>query len=181
MPKNGKFYIVAIDGRGGAGKTTLTEYISNLLPDFTIINGDGYFEPTPNKVAWGEFNDERFTVDVINPLKEGRASFTYKPFDWHSKPHVKEQKIVIDKGICIERSFILSFDLDCDLKIWIQTFEQLALDRAQERDQMPLEQGLKAWKEVWQPLENEHFKKIRPLETADIVIDGTKPFETQIK
>ncbi|HUD05412.1 MAG TPA: hypothetical protein VMR18_00610 [Candidatus Saccharimonadales bacterium] len=179
-PKNGKYYLVAIDGRGGAGKTTLTKYMSSLLPDFIFINGDGYFEPTPNSVAWGEFNNERFELEVIEPLRNGKNKIAYRPYNWHKKPPITERIINIDKGICIERSFIFSFDLDWDLKIWLETPPGVALERAQVRDQMPLEQGLKAWLEVWQPMEDKHINKIKPLETADIVINGTRPFEEQI-
>jgi len=62
----------------------------------------------------------------------------------------------------------------------VQTPETIALERGQERDEMPLEQGYRSWKEIWQPLENAHFNKYNPLETADIVIDGTKPFRNQL-
>src|SRR5579862_2323957 len=104
-PKNGTYYLVAIDGRGGAGKTTLTEYVAKLLPDFTIINGDDYFEPTPGEIAWGAFNDERFEEDVIKPLSKGKTTLIYRPYDWHKKPPITEQSITINKGLLIERSF----------------------------------------------------------------------------
>lgn len=180
-PKNGKFYIVAIDGRGGAGKTTLAEYISKLLPGFTVINGDDYFEHDDNTIAFGAFNDERFHDDVVKNLKEAKTDFTYRPYDWHAKPHIKNRPLRIGEGLIIERSFSFSFDLDYDLKIWVETPARLALQRGQERDEMPLEQGYRSWKEVWQPQEDAHFKKVKPLETADIVIDGTKPFEENIE
>ncbi len=179
-PKNGKYYLVAIDGRGGAGKTTLTDYVAKLLPDFNVINGDGYFEPTPNAIAWGEFNDKRFTQDVITPLKRGKTSITYRPYDWHRKPPITKQVIKIDKGICIERSFIFAFELDWDVKIWVETPPDIALERGQIRDEMPLEEGLRAWTEVWKPKEDAHINKHQPLKKADIVIDGTKSFEKQI-
>ncbi len=179
-PKNGKFYIIAIDGRGGSGKTTLLKYIATLLPDFITLNGDDYFEPTPGAVAWGAFNDERFITDVIAPLKLRHNTITYRPYDWHTKPHITEKNLTITTGICIERSFIFGFNLDFDLKIWIETSSDISLKRGLDRDKMLRERAVKAWGEVWQPKEDAHIAAQDPLKTADIVIDGTKPFETQI-
>lgn len=179
-PKNGKYYLIAIDGRGGAGKTTLTEYTEKLLPDFSVLNGDEYFEPDDNTIAFGSFNDERFEKEVLSQLRDGKSEFIYRPYRWGDEKPLSNKKLRITAGIIVERSGSFAFDLDYDFKIWVETLAQLALQRGQERDEMPLEQGYRSWKEVWQPQEEAHFKKVRPLETADIVIDGTKSFEEQL-
>ncbi len=180
LPNNGKYYIIAVDGRGGAGKTTLTEYMSRLLPDFTVLNGDEYFEHAENTIAFGAFNEERFEKEVLKRLRRGEAHFVYHPYEWDKELHLQNRELKITSGIIIERNFSFAFNLDYDLKIWVQTPETIALERGQERDEMPLEQGYRSWKEIWQPLENAHFNKYHPLETADIVIDGTKPFKNQL-
>ena len=179
-PKNGSYYVIAIDGRGGAGKSTLTEHIATLLPNFTVINGDDYFEPDDTTIAFGSFNDERFIKDVIKPLSDGRKIFEYHPYDKEVNPPIREETLKIDEGVIIERSFSLSFNLDWDLTIWVETPQQLALDRSQERDEMPLDEGLEQWEVVWKPKEEAYFNKVKPLETADIVIDGTKSFSEQV-
>lgn len=179
-PNNGDFYIVAIDGRGGAGKTTLAEYIGTLLSDFSVLNGDEYFEPDDNTIAFGSFNEDRFEKEVLYKLKEGKSDFIYYPYRWGVKKPKSEKKLQIAEGIIVERSGSFAFDLDYDFKIWVETPAKLALQRGQERDEMPLEQGYRSWKEVWQPREDAHFKKVLPLENADLVIDGTKPFKEQL-
>jgi len=45
---------------------------------------------------------------------------------------------------------------------------------------MPREQSIRQWEKIWQPKEDEHMAAIKPLETADIVIDGTQPLEGQL-
>lgn len=180
QPKNGDFYLIAVDGRGGSGKTVLGEYLTKLLPDFLILNGDDYFEPTPGETAWGDFNDDRFAEDVITPLRKGQQIITYRPYDWHTEPHISEKKLTVKKGVCIERSFSFNFDLDWDLKIWVEAPRDLSLQRGLERDQMPREQAVAAWEKIWRPREDSHIESVDPLKTADIVLDGTKPFEEQL-
>lgn len=179
-PKNGQYYIVVVDGRGGAGKTTLTEYLSRLLPSFCVLNGDDFFEPDDNTIAFGSFNEGRFEAEVLASLRAGEADFVYHKYDWHKKPNLQRKKMTISEGIIIERSGSFGFNLPYDYKIWVETPADLALRRGQERDQMPLDQGYRSWKEVWQPQEDAHFNKVKPLQNSDVVIDGTKSFELQI-
>jgi uridine kinase len=180
-PKNKKFYTVAIDGRGGSGKTVAAEYIASHVPDLTVINGDDYFEPTPNEVTWGDFNDSRFNEEIIIPLNVGQTTINYRPYDWHSEPHITDRRLTIEKGVCIERCYIFTFDLDWDLKIWVETPSDVCFKRGLERDNMPEGQATKAWKEIWQPREDRYIHDTKPLEIADIVLDGTKPFEIQLQ
>lgn len=178
-PKNGNFYTIAIDGRGGSGKTLFAEFLKTLLPDYVFINGDDYFEPVENQTVWGDFNEERFRADVLIPLKKSKE-FTYRPYDWHSEPHISETRITVSEGICIERCFSFDFDFEWDLKIWVETSKDLCLERGLAREKMPKERVLTAWKEAWQPREDEYIAKYKPLTVADIVIDGTRPFLAQI-
>ncbi|MBI2592381.1 hypothetical protein HYW36_02810 [Candidatus Saccharibacteria bacterium] len=178
QPNNGKFYCIAIDGRGGSGKTVFAEYLKKLLPDFVFLNGDDYFEPVDNQVVWGAFNDKRFRQDVIEPLKHGNA-FVFRSYDWHKKPHITEQQITVTKGFCLERCFSLDFDLNWDLKIWVEAPKEVCLERGLARENMPRDRVLKAW-QIWQSAEDKFIARVKPQEIADIVIDGTKPFENQL-
>lgn len=177
-PKNGKFFMIAIDGRGGSGKSSLVEYLKPILPGFTMLNGDDYFEPVENQVVWGDFNDERFAEDVITPLKVSNV-FTYKPYDWHAEPHITEKNIEITKGFCLERCFSFRFDLDWDLKIWVEAPKDICLERGIARESMPKNRVLGAWK-IWQAQEDDYIHDFRPQQKADVVIDGTRPFEVQL-
>lgn len=178
-PKNDRFYTIAIDGRGGSGKTAFAEYLKILLPNFVFLNGDDYFEPVENQIVWGAFNNGRFVEDVINPLKTGN-NFIYRPYDWHKEPHISNKQITVDKGFCLERCFSFEMNLDWDTKIWVETPKEICLERGIAREHMPKDRVLAAWKDVWQPKENEYIQNSKPIEHADIIIDGTKPFEEQI-
>lgn len=177
-PKNGKFYLVAIDGRGGSGKTKLAAYITNILEDFTFIEGDDYFEPNDDPRTWGDFNDERFIQDVIDPLKRG-GTFHYRPYDYEHKVIEDGRLIKVSKGLCLERCYSFAFDLDWDLKIWVDTPRNICLERGLSRDN-DMDKALVAWQEVWQPKEDSYIKKTDPIKIADIIIDGTTLFDTQL-
>lgn len=177
-PKNGRFFTIAIDGRGGSGKTCLAKRLRAAFPEMVVLNGDDYFEPVEDPIVWGDFNDERFAQDVIKPLQQG-SSFAYRPYDWHAEPPITEQNIEVMKGFCLERCYSFTFDLDWDLKIWVETPKEICLKRGLAREQMPREKVIPAWR-IWQQQEDEYIHDFKPREKADIVIDGTKPFEEQL-
>jgi uridine kinase len=179
-PKNGRFYTVAIDGRGGSGKTRLAALLSVRLPGFLIINGDDYFEPLQGESAWGEFNEHRFEVDVLDPIQRGSNHIVYQPYDFEHGALRARQEEVINQGICIERCFSLGFPIDWDLKIWVETPKEVCLSRGIARELMPRDRVIAVWEQVWQPREDQYIETIRPTELADQVIDGTRPFEDQI-
>lgn len=179
VPKNGMFYTLAIDGRGGSGKTELAKYVHQLLPSFELLNGDDYFEPSHDGVAWGHFNEERFGRDVIEPLQKGK-SFVYRPYDWHTEPHISKRPMVIQAGLILERCYSFMLDLDWDLKIWVETPKETCFDRGVARDHMPEKQEYKAW-QVWQDAEDRYIAENHPESVADIVLNGTERFLDQLK
>lgn len=177
-PKNGRFFTIAIDGRGGSGKSTFAELLKAELSGFVVLNGDDYFEPGDDPIVWGDFNDERFAHDVIEPLKT-QNSFTYQPYDWHADPHITEKNIQVTEGFCLERCYAFKFNLDWDIKIWVETPKEICLERGIAREHMPKDRVLAAWN-IWQQQEDGYIRDFKPQEKADIVIDGTKPFEEQL-
>jgi uridine kinase len=179
-PKNGKYYLVAIDGRGGAGKTTLSKYLVSLVDDFSLICGDDYFEPIEHPIAWGGYNEQRFEKDVIKPLEKAATTVNYRPYDWYSQPHIKDQEVEVNRGVFIDRCYSFSFELDYDLKIWVDTPREIALDRGIGRSTMPKAKAELVWRQLWKPMEDRYIAEVRPLDTSDIVIDGTIDYQLQI-
>ena len=77
--------IVALDGFCTAGKTTLAARLSETY-DCHVIHMDDFFlrpeQRTPQRLAepGGNVDYERFSEEILIPLKEGRP-VTYRPYD----------------------------------------------------------------------------------------------------
>ncbi len=174
QPKNGRFFAVAIDGRGGSGKTTFAALLRAKLPDFVVLHGDDYFEPIDDPIRWGAFNEERFVHDVIKPLQRGNM-FAYRPYDWHASPHITERTVAVQQGLLLERCYSFQLALAWDFKIWVETPREVCLQRGVARETLPPERLLAAWR-LWQGREDTYIETFRPQEKADVVIDGLQPF-----
>jgi len=105
--------------------------------------------------------------------------FSYRPYDWHTEPHISERQVTVTKGFCLERCYSFTFDLNWDLKIWVETPKQLCLERGLARENMPRDKTLKAW-QFWQATEDKYLQDFDPVSKAGFVVDGTNLFEEQI-
>ena len=81
-----KRVIIAIDGRCGAGKTTLAQYLEEQT-GATVFHMDDFFlrpeQRTPERFNTpGENVDhERFLFEVLEPLRKGVVELPYQRFD----------------------------------------------------------------------------------------------------
>jgi uridine kinase len=178
-PHRTDFTTIAIDGRGASGKSQLATYLRNILPGYVFVSGDDYFEPVQGRTEWGDFNNERFESDVIGPLRSG-TTFMYRPYDWHANAPISEQSITVTEGFCLERCFSFALALEWDLRIWVETPRDVCLSRGVARETFPPDRSLATWRDIWQPREDLYITQTRPRETADIVVEGTRPFSDQI-
>ncbi|THV42170.1 uridine kinase family protein [Glycomyces buryatensis] len=170
-PKNGQFLMVAIDGRGGSGKSTLTDKLAPRLPGFTVIHGDDYWEPSQDS-EFGWFNEDRFHHDVVEPLGKGRRHLTYRPYDWEAEPHGRSQELVVGAGIVIERCYSMGLRLDWDYTVWVDATPELALERGIGREPHQAE----VWANLWLPREDAYIEREQPKARADTVIDAAEHF-----
>ncbi|MGC8461710.1 MAG: uridine kinase family protein [Candidatus Dormibacteria bacterium] len=179
QPLNGQYHTVAIDGRGGSGKSTLAAAMQKHLNGWSIIAGDGYFEPIPDEtksltssgfVIWGEFNDERFRQDVLDRIQHGE-SLLLRPYSYERHEYEQEQFLAVERGVVVERCFTFTMPVAWDACIWVETSREVCLARAFEREQLPLEQVRSVW-EGWQKKEDAYIADTHPRERADCIVDG---------
>jgi uridine kinase len=179
-PRNGRFRTVAVDGRGASGKTAFARHLGALVPGLTVVNGDDWFEPLAGEGAWGAFNEDRFARDVIGPLARGDDSYVQQTYDFEQGGLTPAGQVDTAGGVIVERCFSFALPVDWDLRIWVETPREVCLQRGIARDLMPAERVRRVWSTVWQPAEDAYIAGRRPLDEADVVIDGTVAFEEQV-
>lgn len=160
-------FIIAVDGRCAAGKTSFCTVLSERLSG-TLIHMDGFFlrkeQRTEERMQepGGNIDHERFREEVICPLKEGRA-FTYRPFDCHTQSFKDAVRIVPGKVTIIEGAYACHplWWESCDLHIFLDVDEEQQMQRILARNG---EKEAKCFQKMWIPLEEKYFStyQIKP-------------------
>jgi len=160
--------LVGIGGHGAAGKSTLAARLADEVPGVQIVATDGFFDGD-------QFDLRRLRTDVVDELLAGRSAM-YEPWDWaRGAPSgttvaVRPDGVVVIEGVCALHEM---FRHALDVRVWVDAPTDVRLDRAVARDG---ESSRSTWMELWMPNEEAYVASDRPVECADIVIDGNHPF-----
>ncbi|ORU01198.1 Uridine kinase [Anaerovibrio sp. JC8] len=154
--------IIAIDGRCGAGKTTLAAYLHEQT-GATVFHLDDFFLRPEQRTAErlskpGENVDhERFLEEVLKPLNEGATEFPYQRFDCKSQS--LQEPVTIHPGrLCIvEGSYSCHPALRdyYDYRIFMTVGAEDQMARIIRRNG-PM--AAKMFETRWIPLEEQYFK-----------------------
>jgi uridine kinase len=155
--------IVAVDGHGGAGKSTFAEVLAVPLGASQIVHTDD-FASWDEPVHWWPLLIER----VLEPLaNDERARFV--PTSWDGPPRAPIEILpggnIVLEGVTASRE---AFRPYLTFAIWIETPRELCLRRGIERD------GVEA-EEQWQhslTRKEAYVVRERPVDHADRVIRG---------
>src|SRR3712207_3850744 len=89
-------WIVAVDGRGGGGKSTLAGVLHRFVPSSAVVHTDD--------VAWHHsfFNWSDLLIEgILKPLHNGNA-VRYQPPGWHKKGRSGAIGVAADLDLVIE-------------------------------------------------------------------------------
>lgn len=182
VPRNAAYPTVVVDGRGASGKTTLADLLVSHLEGWAVVHGDDYFEPHDHPVTWGDFDEERFDVDVLARVRQGEREIPVQPFDFALGRLGAVRPVVVHRGLVVERWFGFGLDAPWDVRIWVETPPEVCLERGLARDGGVAlgERARLAWTTVWQPREEAFIQAVQPRRHADLLLDGTRPFLDQL-
>lgn len=164
--------IIAIDGRCGAGKSTLGEFIQSVRK-CSLIHMDHFYLRKEQRSeerlseAGGNIDRERFIEEVLEPLKKGE-SFTYGELDCRDFTIDKRHQVENDGITIIEGSYSLhpAFGDYYDYGIFLTVDEDEQVKRIEKRNKDKVDLFINRWI----PMEEKYFKNLKIEERAMLTI-----------
>jgi uridine kinase len=155
--------IVAVDGHGGAGKSTFADRLAAALGGVPVAHTDDF-------ASWEEPVDwwPRCIRDLLEPLAHGETA-RYPVSAWAGKERppveIPPAEIVILEGVTASRE---AFRPYLAHTVWVETPRELCLQRGLERDG----EEMRADWERWLESEDAYIARERPELHADTVVLG---------
>jgi len=177
----GPVIAVAIDGAGGAGKSTLADAICAALRGavqaIAIVRVDDFYRPLHEdvRVALDAEHGYRNYFDWIRlrdraliPLRAGKIA-SYRRYDWSTgelgdRVTVKPAPVVLIEGVYSSRPELRPL---LDLAIFVDAPRDLRMRRMSARGQNASE-----WIARWMAAEDWYLEHVRPADHADLVVRG---------
>ncbi len=165
----GRPRVVAVDGRGGAGKSTLVERLAARVPSSAVVHTDD--------LAWHHafFDWAGLLADhVLAPLRRGEA-VDHRPAAWAARG--RPGSIVVPAGVdtvWIEGTGVIREQLLplLDASVWVQVDAADAGRRLLERDGDSPEQRRHVAE--WDREERPFLREQRPWSRATLVVAGSQ-------
>ncbi|WP_225752822.1 uridine kinase [Actinotalea sp. Marseille-Q4924] len=166
--------VVAVDGRGASGKSTLASRLHRMVPRSAVVHVDdlAWWEPL---YEWGHL----LADDVLRPLRDGRA-LSFRPPQWEARGRDGAIEVPAGLDLVVVEGTGASHAEHADLvdaTVWVQSDFGLAEERGIARD---VEQGVNgdlaeatAFWHDWMRAELAFFDRQRPWERACVAVNGT--------
>lgn len=158
-----KCRIVAIDGAGGAGKSTLAKHVATRLSAQIVCTDD--FASWQHPLEWSS----RLIEQVLDPLSHNQPG-RYQRSDWDTRSlaewhDVPVAAFLVLEGVSCSRAAFAPY---LAFRVWVNTPREERLRRGLERDG---QDAIGLWRE-WMACEDEYIDAERPQERADLVVSG---------
>ncbi|HVU77396.1 MAG TPA: hypothetical protein VHC67_07430 [Gaiellaceae bacterium] len=155
--------IVAVDGHGGAGKTTFAERLAAALGGVQVAHTDD-FASWDDPVGWWP----RCIAELLEPLSRGEVA-RYHVTAWSGVPRpsveIVPAEVVILEGVTSSREAFRPYLAGA---IWVETPREVCLARGLERDG----EAMRPQWEAWLRAEDDYIAREDPRARADLVVPG---------
>ncbi|HIU02069.1 MAG TPA: uridine kinase [Candidatus Onthocola gallistercoris] len=165
-----KIWIISVDGRAAAGKTTLAARLSQLL-GASVIHMDDFFLPGMLRTVerldepGGNVHYERFSREVLPHLRENRR-FDYRIFDCVQMRYSGKRSVENSRYRIVEGSYSNHpvFGDYADFRIFCDVDPEEQKERILRRNGRESE---KVFEQKWIPMEEKYFECFKIREKAD--------------
>lgn len=154
--KNKERYIIFIDGRSGAGKTTLAGKLQEQLKCPVVHMDDFFLQPhqrTTKRLEepGGNVDYERVCFEILQPFEKGE-DIAYHPYDCKSQTLLETVKIKYEGKLILEGAYSGHPVLwkYADLHVFMDVDKEEQLERLEKRVG---KERIVQFKEKWIPLE----------------------------
>ncbi|MHB1980793.1 MAG: uridine kinase family protein [Sulfobacillus sp.] len=173
----GRATLVAIDGMGGAGKTTLADAVLAHGPaPIALVHGDDFYRPeqahwaswTPAEGYERYFDYQRLVQQLLEPLR-GTTSARFQRYNWarnrlDSWVEVAGEGVVVVEGVYTLRPALRAY---WDLAVYVHTPRSVRQHRLRQRAQNDPERIRR-----WSAAEDVYLRLADPAKAADVVVRG---------
>jgi uridine kinase len=180
-------FVVAIDGPGGSGKTTIAAAVAAATGAALVHTDDFFMDPpcrppvpsastmpsperSPRSLA-GYYDWRRLRAEALEPLR-ARSGATFRRFDWE-RGHGLDGAVSVERCdlILVEGVFSAAPELAdlVDRAVFVDTPEPERLRRLRRRV------APEEWDEDWLTAERAYFGRARAPSSFDLVVPGTGP------
>lgn len=155
--------VVLIDGRSGAGKSTIAARVATAL-DAEMLALDSLY-PGWDGLAAGV---ELVRTGVLSPLAQGRPG-TWRGWDWQENRPSSAHAVPPGRALVVEGSGVLTPDTRAlsQVHVWVESPERSRRERALARDG---ESYRPHWTR-WALQEDTHLREHDPRQLASIIVD----------
>jgi uridine kinase len=173
--------IVAIDGRGGAGKSSLARSIVASIPDSAHIEFDWFHLPKDQITSERRYDYARLVNQLIEPFNNGARSFKIPRYNWgflagirdgfHNDPAIigSAKTLVIEGCGLLYKELVSHFGI----RIWVDTDAEQSFRRGIQRDideyKLDPEKVYECWTE-WVAREERSLRLDDRRERADLFL-----------
>ena len=165
--------LVALDGRCGAGKTTLAEQLAERFPRSVTVHTDDFYLPPPQRVTGWEripcanMHLERLRAEVVAPARAGRA-IHYKAYSCREGAYLPPRTLGPAPLVIVEGSYSHHPSLTpyYDIKVFVTCSAEEQARRLRAREGKRYSNFVKRWI----PLEEEYFTDYAIEKNAELTV-----------
>lgn len=162
---------IAIDGCGGAGKSTIAEKLAQALSNSQVVHVDDFYKPKAERMTVTtqtpvhvNFEFDRLKQQVLEPLRRGRA--VYFRTSSGDMAEVRPKGYVIVEGLGTLGTELRSY---FDYKIWVDLPEKIRRQRGIERDS---KDWARIWDEEYIPQDARYVREQLPNHNANWILNN---------